>query len=124
MAKKERVEIPEDVSALVLYRANRCCCVCHEPRKAVQIHHIDENPANNDPANLAVLCLQCHDDTQVKGGFGRKLDAAQVRQFRDEWARRVESERALLPPADKADKGPLDEKRREHDRALFVARKK
>lgn len=79
---KQRTPIPEEVAALVLFRSNRFCCVCREPRKAVQIHHIDENPANNDPDNLAVLCLECHNQTQVQGGFGRRLEAAQVRQFR------------------------------------------
>ncbi len=118
MAKKERLEIPEDTAALVLYRSDRCCCVCRTPRKAIQIHHIDENPANNEEQNLAVLCLECHNDTQIEGGFGRKLDAAQVRRYRDDWVRDVESRRALLVPAEKA-QGQDDERRREHDRAIF-----
>lgn len=71
--------MPEDVSAQVQFMANRTCCVCREPGKAVQIHHLDEDPSNNSLDNLAVLCLQHHNDTQLKGGFGRKLDAGQVR---------------------------------------------
>jgi hypothetical protein len=53
--------------------------------KPVQIHHIDDNPANNTPENLAVLCLECHRETQIRGGFDRKLDAAQVVLYRDHW---------------------------------------
>jgi hypothetical protein len=59
----------------------------------VQIHHIDEDPSNHDLANLALLCLDCHNDTQVKGGFGRKLNAATVRKYRDDWTHRVDARR-------------------------------
>ena len=69
--------------------SNRTCCVCTEPGKPTQIHHIDENPSNNSIENLAVLCLHCHECTQISGGFGRKLDAAQVSKFREQWLIRV-----------------------------------
>ena len=39
--------------------------------------------------NLAVLCLDCHHETQVSGGFARTLDAEQVRVFRNDWHVRV-----------------------------------
>jgi hypothetical protein len=53
--------------------------------KAVQLHHIDEDRSNADPDNFAVLCLDCHNETQIRGGFGRQLNAAQIRRYRDEW---------------------------------------
>lgn len=59
----------------------------------MQIHHIDENPSNNNVENLAVLCLQCHDDTQIKGGVGRKLNAELVIKYRSEWLVRVQQRR-------------------------------
>src|SRR5262249_16956080 len=93
MAKKDRIPVPQDVATPLMFRSDRTCCVCRERGKPVQIHHIDEDPSNNDPDNLAVLCVHCHDETQIKGGFGRKLDAAQVRYYRDEWHRRVEVQR-------------------------------
>src|SRR5262245_41556554 len=58
-------------------------------RRHVQIHHIDEDPSNNDIANLAVLCTECHNDTMIRGGFGKKLRAEEVRLYRDEWIKRV-----------------------------------
>lgn len=91
MPKKNRISIPDDVSAKVLFLSDRTCCVCNEKGKNVQIHHIDENPSNNNPENLSVLCLECHNDTMIKGGFGRKLTAAQVILYRDEWLSRVKS---------------------------------
>lgn len=91
--RKSRGPIPTDVSAEVLFSADRTCCKCRVHGKRVQIHHIDENPSNNDLLNLAVLCFDCHDETLLAGGFGRRLDAAQVRQFRDDWTDRVQRRR-------------------------------
>lgn len=87
---KKRIEIPEDIAACVLVASNHTCCKCNEPGKPCQIHHIDENPSNNDLDNLAVLCLVCHNDTQLHGGFGRKLNAASVRKYRDDWYARIQ----------------------------------
>ena len=87
--KKKRIPIPEDLAADVLLAADRTCCVCRENGKAVQIHHIDGDPSNNTLENLVVLCLEHHNQTQIKGGFGRKLDAAQVTRYRDKWLEAV-----------------------------------
>jgi len=90
---KDRVTIPSDVAARVLFASDNTCCVCREPGRAVQLHHIDEDPGNNDPDNLCVLCLLCHDQTQTKGGFGRKLNASAVIQYRDDWLPRIVTRR-------------------------------
>jgi hypothetical protein len=89
----QRVPIPEDIAAEVLFRHAHTCCVCNERGKYVQIHHIDDDPSNNVEANLAVLCMQDHGDTQVIGGFGRKLGPREVIKYRDDWIRRVEERR-------------------------------
>jgi hypothetical protein len=94
---KTRTPVPEDVSAEVMFQHDRTCCVCRERGLAVQIHHIDENPDNHAIDNLAVLCFQHHEETQIRGGFGKKLKAADVIRYRDDWARRVRERR------DKAD---------------------
>ncbi len=91
--KNNRVRINDETSAQVLYNSDRTCCVCNERGKAIQIHHIDETPSNNSLLNLAVVCFQCHEETQIKGGFSRKLNAAQVKKYRDEWVHRVEQRR-------------------------------
>jgi hypothetical protein len=84
-----RAAIPTTIAAEVLVAHDRTCCVCHERGKRVQIHHVDGDNSNNDKANLAVVCFDCHDLTLIKGGFGRGLDAAQVTNYRDEWVARV-----------------------------------
>ena len=86
--------IPPLTAAKVLFASDRTCCVCRKRGKPVQIHHIDEVNANHDSANLAVLCLDCHTDTQIRGGFHRKRDAEQVVLYRNDWVAMVAHERA------------------------------
>ena len=89
-----RVPIPDDVAAQVLFQHHRTWCICNIPGKPIQIHHIDEDPSNNDQSNLAVLCLECHELTQLKGGFGRKLRAPEVTLNRNSWVARVAERRS------------------------------
>ena len=97
MAKKNRVPIPDDIAAEILFLSDRTCCVCNTRGKQVQVHHIDENPTNNNLDNLSILCFECHNSTMIKGGFGRKLEANQIRKYNNDWTKRVKSRR------DKAD---------------------
>ncbi len=76
-----------------MFLHDRTCCVCHQRELAVQIHHIDEDPTNHTVSNLAVLCLEHHEQTQVRGGFAKKLKAADVVRSRDDWIRRVRDRR-------------------------------
>lgn len=95
MAKRtSRVQIPTEVAARVLFLSDRICCVCRIRGKPVQIHHIDENPGDDSIDNLAVLCFDCHRETQIRGGFDRKLNADQVILYRDDWYRIVAQQRA------------------------------
>jgi len=88
--------LTNDIRAEVSHESDRTCCVCHEPGKAFQIHHIDDDPSNNSRENLAILCLACHNNTQLKGGFGRHLSASDVRQFRKDWLGRVDARKAKV----------------------------
>jgi hypothetical protein len=93
---KPRTPISDDVSAEVMFQHDRTCCVCHVRGKAVQIHHIDEDPTNHAVDNLAVLCLDHHDETQVRGGFAKKLKAADVVRCRADWIDRVRARREKI----------------------------
>lgn len=93
MPKKIRIEIPAELAGEVLFLSDRTCCVCREPQKAVQIHHVDDDPSHNVPDNFAVLCFECHNETLLRGGFDRKLNAAQICQYRADWLARVASKR-------------------------------
>ena len=87
--------IPTNIAAKVLFISDRTCCVCRNKGKPVQIHHIDEDNTNNDITNLAVLCLDCHTETQIKGGFHRKLNTEQIILYRDDWLDHISRERRL-----------------------------
>ena len=90
---KVRVAIPERAAARVLYASHHTCVVCNMAGRPVQIHHINEDPADNREANLVVLCVICHDGTQIRGGFGRKLNAPLVKKYKREWVKRVAARR-------------------------------
>lgn len=85
--------IPSDLAADVMFSSDNTCCICRERGKTVQIHHIDENPSNNVFENLAVLCLECHNKTQISGGFGKKHSAPLVIKYKNEWLERVDNRR-------------------------------
>lgn len=92
--KKARDPIPPELAAKALFLSDRTCCVCRVKGKPVQVHHIDENPANNVLHNFSVLCFDCHTETQIRGGFHRKLNAEQIVLYRDDWLSLVARGRA------------------------------
>ena len=51
------------VRELFNYHCSRCAKDCREATNSqmvLQVHHIDENPANNTLENLITLCASCH----------------------------------------------------------------
>lgn len=55
---KSRTQIPRKIRDQVLKEFNYRCAICGADQP--HIHHIDENPSNNDPENLIPLCPNCH----------------------------------------------------------------
>jgi hypothetical protein len=53
-----RKAIPKPTRDSVLKEFNHRCAICGTDKP--QIHHIDEDPSNNDPLNLIPLCPNCH----------------------------------------------------------------
>lgn len=90
---KRRTPLPANISAEILLASDRTCCVCRVRGKRVQVHHIDDDPSNNAIENLSVLCLTCHDETQLRGGFAKHLTAPVVIKYRNEWLQRVKKRR-------------------------------
>jgi hypothetical protein len=54
----QRRPIPKAVREQVLKEYKHHCAICRQDHP--QLHHIDENPSNNDPLNLIPLCPNCH----------------------------------------------------------------
>ena len=57
MAKIRKV-IPQPVQNAVLKEFNHRCAFCGKDRP--HLHHIDEDPSNNDALNIIPLCPNCH----------------------------------------------------------------
>jgi hypothetical protein len=55
---KSRKPIPRAIRDQVLAEFRHRCATCG--RDGPHVHHIDEDPANNDPLNLLPLCPSCH----------------------------------------------------------------
>jgi hypothetical protein len=78
MARKERIAIPSKVKDGVLREFQHRCAICGG--SSPQLHHIDENPANNDPLNLIPLCPNHHLTDQHSPST--KQDEGKMRLFR------------------------------------------
>ncbi|QRR36025.1 HNH endonuclease [Hydrogenophaga sp. YM1] len=81
----QRVAIPAEVAADVLFRSDRTCCVCRDRNRKVEIHHLDENPRNNEMGNLIVLCKDCHSDAHTTHAFARNLNLPLLRKYNESW---------------------------------------
>lgn len=58
--KDARKAVPQRLQSAITKEFNNVCATCGESA-GTQVHHIDENPGNNDPLNLIPLCPTCHD---------------------------------------------------------------
>lgn len=55
---KERIDVPKKIRDAVMGEFHHLCAICSTSNP--QLHHIDEDPANNVPENLLPLCPNCH----------------------------------------------------------------
>ncbi|KQO05214.1 HNH endonuclease signature motif containing protein [Sphingomonas sp. Leaf242] len=85
---RARPHVPADVRRLVLVEAGHACAlrVCGETTY-VELHHIDENRENNDPANLIALC-----DMHHKMAHDGKIDRKSLRLYKERLSASRESE--------------------------------
>ena len=83
-----RAPIPDKVAAQLLYEADHTCCICRNKKFDVQVHHISGR-ADSKPANLIVLCLNCHSEVERKGGLGRVYSPEELHRYKDSWVREI-----------------------------------
>jgi len=84
-----RSRIPIAVEADILAQSRRRCCICFAldqdcSEKRGQIAHLDRDPSNNDPDNLAFLCLDHHDQYDSRTSQTKNLTIREVKQYRSE----------------------------------------
>jgi len=82
-----RPHLPESTEVAVLTQSRRRCCVCFAlerdfSRKRGQIAHLDHNRTNNDPANLAFLCLEHHDEYDTRPSQTKALKRKELEAYR------------------------------------------
>jgi hypothetical protein len=90
---KSRSNIPQKTADALMVANFHTCCICQEPRKHVAIHHIDSNPHNHDPANLAVVCHDCHSRVTGDEGLGRQFTPAEVSLCKQRWEKYCANDR-------------------------------
>ena len=83
-----RKSIPPSDQTSVLISSARRCCLCFglkndsEPKKG-QIAHLDHDPFNPDPDNLAWLCFDHHNEYDSRQSQGKGFTIQEVREYRD-----------------------------------------
>jgi hypothetical protein len=112
----ERKKIPDNVVAGVLETSKRRCCICVALRcdvseKKGQIAHLDRDPSNNDPDNLAFLCLEHHDQYDSRPSQSKGFTLEEVKRYR-----------AALPEALARPGSPLSDVRVQASAALAGVR--
>lgn len=76
---KTRLTVPKVIRDAVLREFNHRCAICGTDRP--QVHHIDEDPSNNELLNLIPLCPNCHLVDQHNPTI--PMDAEKLRLFRE-----------------------------------------
>jgi hypothetical protein len=89
MAKRVRKKVGPATEADVLLRSRRRCAICFgldrdTSIKRGQIAHLDKNPSNNDPDNLAFLCFDHHDAYDSTTRQSKNLAEGEVKLYRAE----------------------------------------
>lgn len=60
-SRKKRIAVPPKLKAELQKEINSKCPLCYSEEVGhFEIHHIDENPENNNFANLLMICPTCH----------------------------------------------------------------
>lgn len=98
MPPARRSPVPTAIRDALLFRNDHTCCVCNDRSRDVQIHHIDSNPANNTPDNLAVLCLDCHSRATGPRGLGQTYQPGEIRKYKRAWEQKVDAWRRVHRP--------------------------
>ncbi|MGX9856182.1 HNH endonuclease signature motif containing protein [Limimaricola variabilis] len=86
-----RPPVPPKNLISVLFKNRWCCCVCRDSNKSITVHHINEWHESRDhsEANLAVLCLDHHDEAHTTRLLSRSLTSERIASFKKEWEAKV-----------------------------------
>lgn len=71
-----RVDVVKDTHHWRARRHRKATCAHCGTASDLHVHHIDRNPANNDPANLQTLCASCHLKLHWSEDRAKRLESA------------------------------------------------
>jgi hypothetical protein len=57
---------------------------------------------NSRPANLIVLCLNCHSEVERKGGLGRVYSPGELQRYKESWTREIAMRRKQAKALDQS----------------------
>lgn len=98
---KRRTKSPADVEANVLIHSRRRCCLCvflekNFERRKGQVAHLDQDPGNNDPDNLAFLCFDHHDEYDSRTRQTKNFTLHEVKEYRKKLHQIVDQEEIFI----------------------------
>lgn len=96
-----RKKLKAETEHQILIRSGRRCALCWGLEqdlgvKQVQIAHIDRDCTNNNPSNLAALCLPHHDSYDTIPRQTKKLTAKELSYYRDVLYDIIEKRRGII----------------------------
>ena len=83
---ESRPRVPADVARRVKVEAGHRCGITHCRDPIFQLHHIDENRGNNDPANLIPLCGTHHALAHAQSGAPGRITSSDLRHYKQRLA--------------------------------------
>ncbi len=93
---KSRPPIPDETVNQLMACCGHRCCLDHEEfsNSPLDIHHLDENPNNNEFDNLMPICKNCHHGKiHNTASFSRKYTSEELKLIKDDWYRRIDEQR-------------------------------
>ena len=97
--KKERYpDNWDDIAKNIKQKSGWRCAICKESfaetqltfpqlntkkRNWLSVHHIDENPNNNEEQNLIALCTRCHLKVEHEARLHKEMKGRQTEMFPD-----------------------------------------
>lgn len=105
----DRPKIPPEIVADIVTACRRRCCLCFALRsdvgeRAGQIAHLDHDPSNNAPDNLAFLCLDHREEYDSRTSQSKGLTIQELKRYRAELT--AEMARRAPGPGSEGPRGP------------------
>jgi len=98
---QRRKRIPQAIKKNINLKNKGVCCVCKERGLGLNFHHLDENNANNDEENIALLCVKEHDQFHRPNAYDKAkhldLGVEKIRELKRQWEKVVEEAESDTP---------------------------